>query len=143
MSNRHSYRSPATGRWMRVSTELARDERSDRFPQTDSIEVGSPSDVQDSPYELVSGDRNVVQRPVAPYVRDDLGVTGSPLRARRPEMVSAEDAAHTIYGRQGAVLRSAARDSGPMDPSYSLVSPMESHGTPLQDVKEARDGRAR
>lgn len=48
---------------------------------------------------------------------DTLAGTGpsygsSPLRARRPELASAEDAAHEIYGTQGAVLRAAARGSG-------------------------------
>ena len=45
----------------------------------------------------------------------------SPLRARRPELVSAEDAAHEIYGAQGAVLRAAARGAGPDDPTAYLV----------------------
>lgn len=45
----------------------------------------------------------------------------SPLRARRPELVSAEDAAHEIYGAQGAVLRAAAHGSRPDDPTAYLV----------------------
>jgi hypothetical protein len=46
---------------------------------------------------------------------DDLAQHGqsSPLRARNPELVPAGDADHEIYGAQGAVLRAAARGSGP------------------------------
>ena len=45
----------------------------------------------------------------------------SPLRARNPELVHPDDTDHTVYGRQGAILRTAARGSGPMDPTPFLV----------------------
>lgn len=112
-------RDPMSGRWMKVDTSNTPVDS--KFDPMTGINVGFPSDVKDSPYELVAGDRNVVKSPVAPRVEDSFAVGGSPLRDRRPKMVSAEDADHTVYGRQGAVLRSAARNSGDMDPSRYLV----------------------
>lgn len=122
-SNRFSNRSKTTGKFERVdvsNTPLAADSKFPTFSK-DGFEVSSPSDVQDSPYELVPGDQNVVRRPVAPRVEDNLG-TGSPLRARRPTMVHPEEEAKEQYGVHNAILRTAARHSGPMDPSSFLAS---------------------
>jgi hypothetical protein len=57
---------------------------------------------------------STIEHPRHAPAADDLAQGGqsSPLRARRAEMVPAGDAAHEIYGTQGAVLRAAARGSG-------------------------------
>jgi hypothetical protein len=117
---RHTHKDPKTGRWARIPVELAYDADS-KFAPTRSIDVNY-ADGKDSAYEMVPGDRNVVQRPQAPAVRDDLGVGGSPLRARRPEMVpQLEDRACDVYGVQGEVGRAAAKDAGDLDPTRWLT----------------------
>jgi len=118
--SKYSARSPINGRFVKVDTDNTPVDS--KFDRMTGIEVSAPSDVQDSPYELVRSDRNVVRRPVAPRVTDDLG-TGSPLRARHPTMVHPDDEAKEYSANiHNAVLRSAARDAGPMDPSYYLAS---------------------
>jgi hypothetical protein len=47
-----------------------------------------------------------------PDSADDDPGQGSPLRAQRPGMVPDSDAEHPVYGRQGAVIRAAARAAG-------------------------------
>lgn len=114
-NNRWSHRSPVTGRFQKIdvsNTPLADDSEFPTFSK-EGFEVGFPSDVQDSPYELVPGDRNVVSRPVAPRVEDDFGVNGWPVQARKAELVPGDDHAETIYGfhGQGQIGRiAAARD---------------------------------
>lgn len=126
MANKFSNRSPVTGRFTKVdvsNTPLADDSKFPAFSR-EGFEVGfQGADPRDSAYEMVSYDRNVVANPQALRVEDNLGVGGSPLRARRPTMVHPDDEAKEYSARvHNAVLRSAARDGGPMDPSYFLAS---------------------
>jgi hypothetical protein len=109
-----SSRDPVTGRF--VSTANTRESGEGKFP---TYANGLPVEIQgDDPADLAYG----TERRHAPAA-DDLAQGGqsSPLRARRPEMVPAEDAAHETSSRQGAVLRAAARGSGPMDPTSYLT----------------------
>ncbi|MGH3401883.1 MAG: hypothetical protein ACRDRJ_05075 [Streptosporangiaceae bacterium] len=115
------------GRFRQVDTDLARDNRSERFPQTDSIDVQTQP--ESYAYGLVGRDEGSAgARYAAPSMADNFGVTGARLRARRPEMVHPDEAARTVYDVHNEVMRSAARDAGPVDPTYSLVTPMLPHG---------------
>jgi len=69
---------------------------------------------------------------------DDLGQGGqrSPLRARNAALVHPDDAAH-----HNAILRTAARGAGLMDPTPALVG-LEVHGTPVTGAPKITDGRA-
>jgi hypothetical protein len=79
----------------------------------------------DIPADNVSGaaSPSTIEHPRYAPAGDDLaqGAQSSPLRARNPVLVHPDDATHTVYGVQGAILRTAARDSGPMDPTSYLV----------------------
>jgi hypothetical protein len=98
----------------------------------------------DIPFRDVSGapSANTIEHPRYARKADDLAQGGQArLRARNPEMVDPADATHTIYGAQGAVLRTAARRSAgrPDDPTAFLVG-LQSHGTPATGVKQVTDG---
>ena len=112
-----SSRDPVTGRF--VSTRNTPESGEGKFETyADDLPVGiQGADPADLAYAAA---------PRHAPAGDTLAGTGpsyglSPLRARRPELVSAEDAAHEIYGAQGAVLRTGARGSGPDDPTAYLV----------------------
>ena len=99
-------RDPVTGRF--VSTRNTPESSAGKFP---TYANGLPVEIQGTdPADLAYA----AERRHAPAA-DDLAQGGqsSPLRPRNPELVSDEDADHTVYGVQGAVLRSAARGSGP------------------------------
>ena len=111
------YRDTVTGRFARrpvedIDAESRFDPMGDAVEDIDNVSVApSPSTIE-HPRHAPAGDTLAGEGP---------SYGASPLRARRPELVSAEDAAHEIYGAQGAVLRSAARGSGPGDPTAYLV----------------------
>jgi hypothetical protein len=122
---RHDRRSPITGRFEHIPTEntpLARDSHFETMRDLEAHAQGA--DPADLAYRTVGRAESAAgERYAAPKVQDDLAVGGSRLRHRRPEIVSEQDAEHTIYGKQGAVLRSAAgAGHGDMDPSSYLVS---------------------
>lgn len=105
-------RDPVTGKFVKTANS------------PESGEGKFPTYANDLPVSDVSGapsDSTTDRLRHAPAA-DTLAGTGpsygsSPLRARRPELVHPDDADQG----QGAVLRSAARDSGPLDPSAYLV----------------------
>jgi hypothetical protein len=117
---RHDHRSPATGRFRRVDVSNTALSANSRFDVMHELEVKTqPGGYA---YELAPRDETSAGPAYdAPQVADDLAVPGSRLRARNPGMVHPAEAEHTIYGVQGAVLRAAARDSGPMDPTAYLT----------------------
>jgi hypothetical protein len=112
-ANLCGYRDRVTGRFARrpvegVDAESRFDPMGDDIPVDNVSGAPSPSTIEHPRY--------------APDA-DELAQGGqaSPLRSRRPEMVHPDDEMHTIYGKQGAVLRTAARDTGPMYPVAYLV----------------------
>ena len=117
-------RDPVTGRF--VSTRNTPESGEGKFETyADDLPV---SDVSGAP------SASTIEHPRHAPRGDTLAGTGpsygaSPLRARRPELLHPEDEDHTVYGTQGAVLRTAARGSGPDDPTPYLVG-LASHGTP-------------
>jgi hypothetical protein len=103
------HRDPVSGRFARRPVpDVDAESRFD--PMGDSIEdIGNVSGAPSA---------NTIDHPRHAPAADTLAGTGpsygaSRLRARRPGMVPAEDAAHETSSRQGAVLRAAARGSGP------------------------------
>ena len=101
-----SSRDPVSGRF--VSTSNTPESGEGKF---ETYANGLPVGIQgDDPADLAYA----TERRHAPAA-DDLAQGGqsSPLRARRPEMVPEDDAAHGTSRTQGAVLRAAARGSGP------------------------------
>lgn len=126
MAKKFSNRSPVTGRFTKVdvsNTPLAEDSKFPTFSREGFEVHAQGADPRDSAYEMVSYDRNVVANPQALRVEDNLGVGGSRLRARRPTMVHPDDEAKESSGNvHNAVLRSATRGAGPLDPSYYLAS---------------------
>jgi hypothetical protein len=124
------YRDKVTGRFARrpvedIDAESRFDPMGDGIPFSDVSGAPSPSTIE-RPRHVPGGDTLAGTGP---------SYESSPLRARNPELVSEEDAAHA----QGAVLRAAARASGPMDPTPYLVG-LEAHRTPVNVVVD--DGRA-
>lgn len=120
MADRHTNRD-VRGRFVRTGN--ARESGDGKFETYTEMPVEiQGADPADLAFKMVGrDDSNAGPRYAAPKVADNLGVEGSRLRARRPEMVSPVDADHSLYGKQGAVLRTAARDSGPDDPTPYLV----------------------
>ena len=131
MTGNHNYRRDVRGRFTRVPVEAAYADQS-RFPTVarDGLDVGFQGS---DPDQLAYG----TEQRYAPT--GDLAQSGQRLRARRPELVHPDDEDHTIYGKQGAVLRTAARHSGPLDPSPYLVG--LTRGTPTAVLLVADDGR--
>ena len=118
----HGYRDKVTGRFARrpvedIDAESRFGPVGDDVPVSDVSGAPSPNTIERSRY-APSGDTLAGGGPT---------YGASPLRARRPEMVPTEDAHHEVYGTQGAVLRAAARGSGPPDPTPYLVG-REAHG---------------
>lgn len=103
-----STRDPVTGRF--VSTVNTPESSAGKFP---TYADGLPVEIQGADTADLAYGTVPRHAPAA----DDLAQGGqaSPLRARRPDLVHPDDAAHEIYGTQGAVLRAAARGSGPGD----------------------------
>ena len=88
-------------------------------------------------YELVGRDESSAgPRYAAPWMADNFGVTGARLRSRNSVMVHPDELAADDYGVHNEVIRSAARNSGPLDPSGYLT------GLPARQAtsKEASDG---
>jgi hypothetical protein len=137
MTDNRSYRRDVRGRFVRVLVELAYADDS-RFPTVarEGIDVGfEGADPAEQAYRSV---------PRYAPAADELAQGGqrSPLRARRPELVHPDEVAHTVYGVQGAVLRTAARRSAGRwddDPTPYLVG-LATHGTPATGVQEVSDG---
>lgn len=107
--NSHSHRDKVSGRFARRPVEDI-DAESRFDPVGDSAE--DISNVSGAP------SASTIDHPRHAPAADTLAGTGpsygaSPLRARNPELVPAEDAAHETSSTQGAVLRAAARGSGP------------------------------
>lgn len=110
---RFQNRDKMSGRWMRVDTSnTPLSDSPTKFDRITEYAVDAQgSNPADLAYDVTGrAESNAGPRYDAPTVKDNLGVGGSPLRARRPDMVSAEDAAATIYGShdQGQVVRAAA-----------------------------------
>jgi len=126
-----------------------RDPKSGRYARRPVPDVDAESRFDlmgdDIPFEDVAGQSsaNTLNQPRYAPAGDELaqGGEGSRLRARRPELVSEQDADHTLYGRQGAVLRAAARGSVDRtdDPTSYLVGLPESHGTPANGLRQVGD----
>jgi hypothetical protein len=112
-------RDPRTGRFAARRPVANLDAKSRFDPMGDSIEdidniSGAPSqNTIDHPRHAPAGDKLAGVGP---------SYGSSPLRARNATLVQGDEAVHTVYGVQGAVLRTAARGGGPMDPSYELVT---------------------
>ncbi|HEX5290129.1 MAG TPA: hypothetical protein VFX25_14790 [Streptosporangiaceae bacterium] len=120
MARGDNYRSPATGRWSQVPTDNTALSADSKFDVMRELAVKTQP--ESYAYDLASRDASSAGLAyAAPAVRDDLAVTGSRLRARRPGMVHPSEVDHALWGKQGAVLRSAARNAGPMDPSGYLT----------------------
>ena len=124
MASQH--RDQRTGRYARRPVPDV-DVESRFDPMADAIE-----DIEDVSGEASPG---TVEQPSYAPAADDLAQGGqrSPLRARRPEMVSAQDADHTVYGRQGAVTRAAVRFHG-IDGMLGHVLGVEPATAPSEDV---------
>jgi hypothetical protein len=117
---RHNSRSPATGRFRRVDVSNTPLSAESKFDTAQGLEVQARPERY--AYELTPRDDSSAGPAYdAPHVADDLAVTGSRLRARRPAMVHPGELARDEYGVHNEVMRSAARDSGPMDPSGYLT----------------------
>jgi hypothetical protein len=122
MARGDNFRSAATGRWALVPTDNTALRANSKLDVMRELNVKTQPESYE--YGLVGRDESSAGPAYdAPRVADDLAVTGSRLRARRPEMVHHAEAVHTIYGVQGAVLRTAARNAGPadLDPSRYLT----------------------
>jgi hypothetical protein len=123
-------RSSTTGRF--VSTANAPESREGSF----ETYTESPVDFQGAD----PGDLAYASEPRHAPSADALAQFDAPsrLRARRPEMVAAEDADHVVYGRQGAVLRTAARQAGLTGPIGHVLG-LEPVTAPSAGVQR-RDG---
>ena len=134
MTDPRGYRDAKTGRYARRPVPDV-DATSEFDPMGDSIEdIGNISGTPSA---------NMTERPRYAPDGDTLAGPGldygsSPLRSRRPELVHPDDAAHTIYGTQGAVLRTAARSAGHMDPTPYLTG-LEPAGGPSSGVQDITD----
>ena len=112
-------RDPRTGRFAARRPVATVDAESRFDPMADSIEDISNVSGAPSP--------NTIEHPRHAPDADTLAGYGpsygdARLRARHPEMVHPDEQSSDPREARNAILRSAARDSGPMDPSYGLVS---------------------
>ena len=124
-------RDPVTGRFVKTSnTPEAGEGKFETYTELPVEIVGA------DPANLAYG----TDRRYAPMA-DELAQGGQgPLRARHAELVHSDDAEHETWGRQGAVLRSAAR--GVHDDTASTVRflvGLESHGYPATGVHEIEE----
>ena len=110
---KHSQRD-VRGRFSSADTSNTPESADGRFETQQELDVETqPSGYA---YRLVGRDESSAGPHFsAPGVRDDLGVTGQRLRSRNPVMVHADEIAEDTRDVGNELLRSAARDSGPMD----------------------------
>ncbi|MGH3275468.1 MAG: hypothetical protein ACRDNZ_14245 [Streptosporangiaceae bacterium] len=111
-------RDPVNGQFIKIKTSNTPESSAGKFetyandlPVSDQSGADWPG-AEMHPHHRIAGDTLAGTGP---------SYGSSPLRARNPELVHPDDADHEVYGTQGAVLRTAARSSGPDDPSAYLV----------------------
>jgi hypothetical protein len=131
-----------------VAENMNRDAKTGRFARRPVPDVDAESKFDpmgdDIPFYDASGapSANTIDRARYAPAGDELAQGGqrSRLRARNPEMVDRADTDHTIYGRQGAVLRTAARSSlGHWDDPTGYVVGLNEPGTPANGVRQISD----